>query len=163
MIAQFLKYISIIEKNLIAALLLFNVAILFITVALRYLFNSPPVWPEEASRYIMIWIIYLGVSQSIENNSEIKIDIVNHVISSVPSQKILHMIAAAVCVTMSLFMTFYGFEFAKVLSQTQQVAASFPAKMTYIYSIIPIAGMLMTIKFVVRLSTQIMEFRSYFK
>jgi len=163
MTAQILKGLSRVEKYLISGLLFFNVAILFVTVLLRYLFNNPPVWPEEASRYVMIWIIYLGVSQSIENNTEIKIDILSQLITSAPVQKMLHIIAAVISIAMSVFMVFFGFEFAKMLVATQQVAASFPMMMTYIYSIIPIAGILMTIKFTIRLSTQLLEFKSSFK
>lgn len=160
MIKKILSVLSQLEKHLITGLLFFNVVILFVTVAFRYLFNNPPVWPEEASRYVMIWIIYLGVSQSIENKSEIKIDILNQLLSSGRVQTALQMTASVISIVMSVFMVFYGVEFARMLAATQQVAASFPMKMVYIYSIIPIAGALMTIKFVVRLWTQALTSKS---
>ena len=47
-----LTILSNIEKAFIAGLLFFNVMILFATVVMRYLFNNPPVWPEETSRYV---------------------------------------------------------------------------------------------------------------
>lgn len=159
MITQILTFLSKVEKNIIAALLFFNVAILFFTVVLRYLFNNPPVWPEEASRYVMIWIIYLGVSQSIENNTEIKIDILTQLTNSVIIKKIAPFIAAIVGMVISIFMLFYGIQFTKMLMESQEVAASFPVQKAYIYSIIPIAGMLMTIKYMIRLVTQITGFK----
>lgn len=155
MMSLLLKTLSKIEQYLIAGLLMFNLAILFITVVLRYGFNNPPVWPEEASRYVMIWIIYLGVSQSIENNTEIKIDILSQLIMSTYHKRVLNMIASVISLVASIFMAWYGFDFAKSLFNSQQIAASFPMAMGFIYLIIPFAGILMAIKFIYRLSTQI--------
>jgi len=160
---QVLTFISKTEKNMIAGLLFFNVAILFITVVLRYLFNNPPVWTEEISRYVMIWIVYLGVSQSIETNTEIKIDILTQMTTSAIIKKMAHVIAVVSGIVVSVFMLFYGIEFTKTLFETGQVAASIPIPMAYFYSIIPIASVLMTIKYIVRLTAQITGFKSSFK
>ena len=139
------------EKAMIAGLLFFNVMILFATVVMRYLFNNPPVWPEETSRYVMIWIIYLGVSQSIENGSEIKIDILTQLTSSAWIRRLAPVVAALIGLCASVLMVVFGIQFAQILLETEQVAASFPAKMVYIYTIIPLAGVLMSVKYVVRL------------
>ncbi|WP_300456139.1 TRAP transporter small permease subunit [Desulfobacula sp.] len=155
MVKQILIFLSKLEKNIIAGLLFFNVAILFITVVLRYLFNNPPVWPEEASRYVMIWIVYLGVSQSIENDTEIKIDILTQVTNSAVIKKTAPFIAAIVGMLIAVFMLIYGIQFTQMLMESQEVAASFPLQKGYIYSIIPIAGMLMTIKYMIRLAAHI--------
>jgi len=36
------------------------VAIIFYAVVMRYVFQRPPFWAEELSRFIFIWIIMLG-------------------------------------------------------------------------------------------------------
>jgi TRAP-type C4-dicarboxylate transport system permease small subunit len=155
MLKAMLACLSKVEKSLIAALLFFNVAILFVTVVMRYLFNNPPVWPEEASRYVMIWIIYLGVSQSIENNGEIKIDILTQFSSAAWIGRFAPAVACIIGFSASVAMVVLGIQFAAMLVETQQVAASFPAQMSHIYVIIPISGVLMCVKYAVRLAGQL--------
>ena len=156
-----LTILSNIEKALIAGLLLFNVMILFTTVVMRYLFNNPPVWPEETSRYVMIWIIYLGVSQSIEIGSEIKIDILTQLTSSPWVRHLAPIMAGLIGLSASLLMVVFGVQFAQMLLETEQVAASFPAKMVYIYTIIPLAGGLMSVKYVVQLAGHFSRMKSH--
>jgi TRAP-type C4-dicarboxylate transport system permease small subunit len=49
-------------------------AILFIQVVLRFVFNTGWSWPEEASRYIMIWVTMLAGSLLIRDEQLIAVD-----------------------------------------------------------------------------------------
>ncbi|MEZ5844380.1 MAG: TRAP transporter small permease [Hyphomicrobiaceae bacterium] len=53
---------------------LFVAAILFIQVVLRYVFNSSLPWPEEASRYAMIWVTMLAGSLLVRDEQLISVD-----------------------------------------------------------------------------------------
>lgn len=152
MLKAIVKGLSKVENVLIAALLAFNLAILFITVVMRYAFNNPPTWPEEASRYVMIWIIYLGVSQSIEKNSEIKIDVLTKLIPSKWLEIFTSIFANFAGVIISGLIAVYGIRFTGILMETQQIAASFAVSMSLIYGIIPVSGVLMGIKYIFRLT-----------
>ena len=151
MLNAIVKGLSKVENSLIAALFAFNLAILFVTVVMRYAFNNPPTWPEEASRYVMIWIIYLGVSQSIEKNSEIKIDVLTKLIPSKWLETFTSIFAATAGLIISVFVAVYGLKFTGILMETEQIAASFPVPMSLIYGIIPVSGVLMGIKYIFRL------------
>ena len=113
------------------------------------------------TRYVMIWIIYLGVSQSIEAKSEIKIDILTQLSSSPWVRHLAPIMAGLIGLSASVMMVVFGVQFAQILLETDQVAASFPAKMVYIYTIIPLAGVLMSIKYVVQLAGCLLRLKSY--
>lgn len=55
-------------------LLLFVVCILFLQVVLRFGFNAALPWPEEASRYAMIWVVMLVGSVLVRDEQLITVD-----------------------------------------------------------------------------------------
>lgn len=52
-------------------------AIVFVQVIMRYVFGHSLSWSEELTRYMFVWIIYLGVNLGIRGDNQIKIDIVD--------------------------------------------------------------------------------------
>lgn len=58
-----------------ARLVVISVAlILFVQVILRYVFNASLPWPEEASRYLMIWAVMLGGSILVKDEQLVCVD-----------------------------------------------------------------------------------------
>lgn len=56
-------------------LMLFSVAvILFLQVVLRYVFGFSLPWPEEAARYLMIWIVMLSGSLLVKDEQLVSVD-----------------------------------------------------------------------------------------
>lgn len=53
---------------------LFVAVILFVQVVLRYVFNTGLPWPEEASRYVMIWVTMLAGSLLVRDEQLIAVD-----------------------------------------------------------------------------------------
>lgn len=55
-------------------MVIFVAAILFIQVVLRYVFLFSLPWPEEASRYLMIWAVMLGGSILVKDEQLVAVD-----------------------------------------------------------------------------------------
>lgn len=146
-----LNFISKVEKTAIALLFAFSTIILFVTVIMRYFFNASPSWTEEASRYLMIWIIYIGVSQTIETNSELKIDILTKFIKSRAFYKASMILGTIISIIVSIYIVIYGFKFTLQLKEMNQAPGSFNLPMYLIYIIIPITAIIWVFKYCVRL------------
>lgn len=146
-----LNFISKVEKALVATLLAFSTVILFVTVVMRYVFNSSPAWTEEASRYLMIWIIYIGVSQTVENNAELKVDLLTKLSKSMRVYKAASAFGTLASIVICIFIVVYGFRFMVQLKEMGQAPGSFTMPMYLIYSIIPVSAILMVIKYCKRL------------
>lgn len=59
----------------IARLLMIIVAsMLIVQVVLRYLFSYSLPWPEEAARYVMIWVVMLSGSLLVKDNQLVSVD-----------------------------------------------------------------------------------------
>lgn len=72
------KLISVMDnilKYVLAALLIGMVAVIFLQILTRYVFQSPLPWSEEVARYLFIFVTYLGVSRAIGTGGHIALDI----------------------------------------------------------------------------------------
>lgn len=50
------------------------VLLTFIQVLLRFFFGNPQAWAEEVSRYLFVWITFLGIAVGFAKDSHIRLD-----------------------------------------------------------------------------------------
>lgn len=63
--------------NIIMAIALaIMVVLVFGNVILRYFFNSGITWSEEMSRYLFVWLTFLGAISAFKNNEHLGVDMV---------------------------------------------------------------------------------------
>lgn len=65
---------SKIASRVATALLAFVAFILLLQVILRYVFNAALPWPEEASRYAMIWVVMLISNVLVRDEELVNVD-----------------------------------------------------------------------------------------
>lgn len=70
---KFLDAINTVTGVLLALLCV----IVFVQVIMRYAYGHSLSWSEELTRYMFVWIIYLGVNLGIRGDNQIKIDILD--------------------------------------------------------------------------------------
>lgn len=75
LIADTLGFAASVVARLI---LLFVAAILFLQVVLRYGFGFSLPWPEEAARYLMIWVVMLAGSLLVKDDQLVRVDFFDH-------------------------------------------------------------------------------------
>lgn len=68
------------EETIMMAMLSLMVVIMGAQVFMRYVIGRSLGWPEELSRYLFIWISFLGMSYAIRTDTGLKIDIIYTVI-----------------------------------------------------------------------------------
>ena len=56
-------------QKILTVVVLFLVAILFLQVVLRYVFSYSIAQIDELSRYVFIWVIFLGISLGFKNSA----------------------------------------------------------------------------------------------
>lgn len=63
---KFLFYLS--------GLLLLTIAcVVFYAVTLRYVFNEPPLWADEAPRVFFLWMTYVGIAVATKRSQNIRV------------------------------------------------------------------------------------------
>lgn len=72
--------ISTISNKLLNIAIAFSLAAMslavFGNVVLRYLFNSGLTWSEEMSRYLFVWMVFLGAIAALKDKMHLGVDIV---------------------------------------------------------------------------------------
>jgi len=67
-----------------AGLLLVIIAgIVFYSVVMRYVFNDPPLWADEAPRALSLWMVFIGVAVATKRGRNIR---VTHFIDKFPAR-----------------------------------------------------------------------------
>jgi len=59
---------------LLGGMLAIMIALVFLNVILRFFFNSGLVWSEEVSRYVFVYVIYLGAIVAMKENAHLGVD-----------------------------------------------------------------------------------------
>ncbi|MDW7673904.1 MAG: TRAP transporter small permease [Bacillota bacterium] len=73
--SKLMDFIDNFEENLIVVLLPVMVLIIFTATFFRYSGLMVLPWAEEVARYMMIWIIYLGIGTGAKKNSHFAVEI----------------------------------------------------------------------------------------
>jgi TRAP-type transport system small permease protein len=126
----------------IGVLLLMMVAIMFSSVIWRYVLNAPLVWSDQLSRWIFVWMTYLGVAVGYRRGIHIGVDLV---VRKVPGalQKIL---ATIVDMGVGYFLLVVLTEgYGITLRSFGQVYGSLELPPSYMYAAAPVSCALMLI------------------
>ncbi|MGA0530842.1 TRAP transporter small permease [Hansschlegelia sp. KR7-227] len=105
---------------MIAALALMAVMV-FVSVALRYLTDDAILWAEELSRYLMVWLTFLGVGPVLRLGGHVAVDNLHHALPP-PAPLILRTVVVALVAGFAVYMTYAGLGFvARSWRQTTPV------------------------------------------
>ena len=74
MLAAFDRRFLAVNRALVIALLAAMAVMVFANVALRFLTDHSILWTEEASRYAMVWLTFIGVGPVLRYGGHIGID-----------------------------------------------------------------------------------------
>jgi TRAP-type C4-dicarboxylate transport system permease small subunit len=84
--------------------------LVFIGVALRYLTNDTLVWAEELSRYLMIWLAFLGIGPVLRVGAHVAVDSLVEALSPA-LQKLLRIIVLALVAGCSIWLIYAGWAY----------------------------------------------------
>jgi len=126
------------------------VIIVVAQIITRFVFFYSLPWSEEASRYLFAWIIFLGVSFGVKEDSQISIDLIDSFIKGKSGRKVLaafqyiiQLIACSVMLYQSaLFVTAGG---------AGQRSPAMHLPMTYVYMCLVVGFALLLLELIIKL------------
>lgn len=135
----FYKIKNIVEKTIdIIAVLFFIIVFAFalFQIIMRWAFNNPLSWSEEAIRLMYVWICYLGWTIASRRNSHIRI---TAFINKLPllGQKVLEIFNNLLVMLFSVLMVIYGNQLTTKVARQTAVTIPF-IKFSIVYVIAPI-------------------------
>src|SRR3546814_379287 len=95
MLERFDRGLVSINRFAVGSLMLVMTILVFANVVLRYLFNSSLTWVEELTRYMMIWVAYLGAGLALRAGTHVAVEVLQDVMPA-PAVKALRGLIATV-------------------------------------------------------------------
>jgi TRAP-type C4-dicarboxylate transport system permease small subunit len=113
----------------------------------RYLFNNPLTWPEELSRYLFVWIVFLGAAIAFRHKAHLGMDFLT---ARLP-ERLRRGAEKIVEIIILVFLVLIMYIAPAVLSVTRlQTTPVLNIPMSYIYLSFVVASGLMSIEIVDR-------------
>jgi TRAP-type C4-dicarboxylate transport system permease small subunit len=117
--------------------------IVFAQVTTRFLLSSPLGWTEEMSRFLLIYVGFLGATIAVRKNTHIYIELVYHFLPT----RLAKGLAALVDLLRTVFLVVATYLAWQVTSQLGgQRMSVMPFPMSYIYGVVAFAFALMSLR-----------------
>lgn len=134
----FEKVLSFISRIFVAT----TVAIIFYSVIMRYVFQRPPFWVEELSRFIFIWIIMLGAVLVTREQSHIALVLFVNLLPK-KGRFVLSIFTRLLMIVFCWVMVQQGLRIYPIVAEAS--SPTFGLSMGWMYLTIPVGGLLMGI------------------
>lgn len=151
-----LAHIERVEYFLMAVGLFLAVCILFLQVILRYVFAASLPWIEEAARYLFIYFTWVGTSIAASSDQHVRFEVLDNRFPKL--ERYLKVLRNLICAAVSLFMLVYGVRLILIMQRHVALSPSMKIPMWVCYSIVPLGGSLMTLKYGYKIFRDIMAF-----
>lgn len=147
---NFWKAFAFVEDVAAGGLLFLGVTIIFYGVIMRYVFNDARSWVDEVSQYMIIWGTLIGTSVALRNDHHIKVDML---FDKFPNtvKYFVTLFAHAVGLSFGLFLIYYGGGLVNFTHISGQLSTDVGIPLYLVYSILPLMGFLLTLRFLVKL------------
>lgn len=136
-----LRAIDALVLGVVTALYAVIIAAMFAQVLFRYVLGSPLSWSEEISRYMFIWLCYLGAYVAVIRNAHVGVDYLTRHFPP-PVMRALHAVFGVIILGMLGFVVYWG-----AFLTRDNVAAGWWTvpflSMGLAYAAVPVGGALM--------------------
>lgn len=120
--------------------------LVFLQVVLRYVFHTGIFGTDEMSRFIFVFITWIGASIGIKEKEHIDISLLTDIFPKV--RKYTDVFSTLVCLGMCLFLLVNGLDMVQIMIEKGQLSTALKVPMGAAYAIIPLSALLMGIKYI---------------
>ena len=135
------------EEYFLFVILTAMVAIIFIQVVMRYVFNNSLSWSEELARYMYVWVTWVGVSYSVRNGSHLRITMLRDRLP-LKGRQGLEILVTIVWIAFGLFVMYMGIEAVTMIATYGQRSSALRIPMQFCYLSIPVGMGLMILRLI---------------
>lgn len=135
------KTAKLLETVMIVALSVM-VVVMFMQVVLRYVFSTGFAWTEELSRFMMIYMIFIGAAVLASQDGHISVTILDDLLKGIPRKVIKgvqYALTLAYCIVMG------NLSLSTLSIVAKQKTPNMQITMDWVYIIIPVSMILMAI------------------
>lgn len=116
--------------------------LILLAVVLRYVFNDPLSWSEEAARVLFMWLGFLGAALALQRGKHVSVPLLVARLGS-RQQAVLSLFSALLTAVISVVLLVQGLQNTR-LALLQRLPLS-ELSMGWLYSAVPVAAALMVL------------------
>jgi TRAP-type C4-dicarboxylate transport system permease small subunit len=132
-----LDRLASVAAYLAGVLLLVMVVIMFASVIMRYIWNSPLTWSDQLGTWIFVWTTYLGMTVAYRQGVHIRVDVLTR---RLPAKASL-VLGCLVDVLVGIFLVVFIYYGQKItINALNQVYGSLELPPSFMYAAAPVSG-----------------------
>jgi TRAP-type C4-dicarboxylate transport system permease small subunit len=108
---------------------------LLMQIIFRYALNSPLIWTEELSRYLLVWITFLGINYALRRNKHIRME---YFFNMMPNMVQRLVVIATQIMILYFMVCLYGPTLSFVKMQMNIASSAMQMNMGLVYLSLPI-------------------------
>ncbi len=143
---SFIKLLDKIEEYFCIAALFIMCIVLIMQIFFRFVLNSPLIWSEELSRFLFIWITFIGIGYGVKHHLHIEL---TYFFGKMPKKMQLwgQVFINLVCASTMLYILPVALKFTTM--QHTIDSTTLPIPMSFLYVALPIGFTLGIIRFLI--------------
>lgn len=126
----------------------------------RYVVQNPSSFTDELSRYMLIWLGMLGAAFVAGKDQHLAIDILPKKLTGKPKLKLLILINTLVLLFALIAMVLGGGNLVYITYILEQKSATLQIPLAYIYTIVPISGILVVYYQIFQISSHLKDLKA---
>lgn len=111
-------------------------------VLTRFILNDPSSYTEEIARFLLIWIGLMGAAYAYRKHAHLSLDLLIHKVSDTQKRWLVRFIQVVTIAFAASTMVYGGLNLMALTLEPVQVAPATNVAIGYIYSCIPLSGLL---------------------
>ena len=152
------RWLAGLEDNLAAALLGVLLLAMCWQVVTRYVLNAPSEWTEEASRYLYVYVVFLGTSAGISSRSHVSIAYFTERLPPLPRL----VVSLAVDVLILAFLAVMVWWGIKATLRNVDIPLSVTQlSYAWVYAVIPVTSIAMIVRTILLMRSDTVRYRRH--
>jgi TRAP-type C4-dicarboxylate transport system permease small subunit len=127
----------------------------------RFILNNPSSFTEELARYMLIWIGILGAAYVAGQKMHLAIDLLLTKLKGKPNSYLEILIQSSIFIFALLVMVIGGIRLVSITLSLNQISAALQVKLGYIYTVLPLSGLLIMFYTLFFIGEEIKKIRDY--
>lgn len=127
-------------RYIVSSLFIIMVSLVFLQVVTRFVINYPISWTEEISRYLMIYIVFLGSALLVRKTAHIAVDFLLEIVNPKTKKK-LNLVNLIISMFFFGILLYFGAELTLVV--INQSTPNLQFSMAWAYAAVPLGALLM--------------------
>ncbi|OPX26690.1 MAG: C4-dicarboxylate ABC transporter permease [Campylobacteraceae bacterium 4484_166] len=132
------KIIGFVNQSIAAFGISAGVAVAFVNVIVRYVFDDSLTWASELTIYLFLWSTFFGAAYCFKQDAHISINIILEKVKP-KTAKFLLILSHTITVVFLGAVAYYGYEYLFLVHNLDEISVELDIPMWIIYLVIPIS------------------------